>query len=280
MTTPILKLDKVTVTYDHQPLWQDLDFHIAPGQFVALVGPTGGGKSTLLKTILGLLPCTQGQVQLRQRTTLGYVPQRESISWDFPVTVEQVVRMGRYRHTSWWPWANREDRRQAMALLDRLGLADYSKRQINELSGGQQQRVFLARALIGTPQLLLLDEPTAGVDMKTQHDILHLLRELNAEGMTILLTTHDLNTIASHVTWVMCFNRGIVAQGPPAVVLSPSILRQTYDAEMAVITHDGMTFIANRSLIHRHGGARKTSRPATTERLNLSQRRVADGTAS
>lgn len=116
--------------------------------------------------------------------------------------------------------------------------------------------------------------------MKTQHDVLHLLRELNGEGMTIILTTHDLNTIASHVPWVVCFNRGIVAEGPPAVVLSPSILRQTYNAEMAVITHEGMTFIANRSLIHRHTIARKPSRPIATEVRNISQQRVADGTAS
>lgn len=272
MPAPILALDQVTVAYDHQPLWQDLSFHIAPGQFVALVGPTGGGKSTLLKTILGLLPCASGTVALRHPVSVGYVPQRESISWEFPVTVEQVVRMGRYRHTHWWPWASREDRRQTMTLLERLGLAPYANRQINELSGGQQQRVFLARALIAKPQLLLLDEPTAGVDMKTQHDILHLLRELNGEGITILLTTHDLNTIASHVPWVMCFNRGIVAQGPPAAVLTPSTLRQTYDADMTVVTQDGMTFIANRSLIHRHADARNGR--------DLSRRRAADGTAS
>jgi zinc/manganese transport system ATP-binding protein/zinc transport system ATP-binding protein len=156
-------------------------------------------------------------------------------------------------------------------LLQRLGLATYAKRHINELSGGQQQRVFLARALIGKPQLLLLDEPTAGVDMKTQHEILHLLRELNGDGMTILLTTHDLNTIASHVPWVICFNRGIIAQGPPAAVLTPAILRQTYDADMTVMTRGETTFIANRSLVHRHAqprGPRQAPYP-----------KAADGTA-
>lgn len=272
MPAPILTLDQVTVSYDQQPLWQDLSFFIAPGQFVALVGPTGGGKSTLLKTILGLQPHSAGTVQLRPHVTVGYVPQRESIAWDFPVTVEQVVRMGRYRQTHWWPWANREDRRQTLAMLDRLGLADYAHRQINELSGGQQQRVFLARALIGQPQLLLLDEPTAGVDMKTQHDILHFLRELNAQGITILLTTHDLNMVASHVPWVMCFNRGIVEEGPPAVALTPSVLRRTYDADMTVVTQNGLTFIANRSLIHHHATPRNGR--------SASRRRTADGTAS
>lgn len=181
--------------------------------------------------------------------------------------------MGRYRHTTWWPWASREDRRQTAMLLERLGLTTHAHRHIGELSGGQQQRVFLARALIGKPQLLLLDEPTAGVDMKTQHEILHLLRELNGEGITIVLTTHDLNTIASHVPWVICFNRGIVAQGPPAAVLTPAILRQTYDAQMTVVSQDGMTFIANRSLVHRHADKKST-------RQRQVQRRAADGTAS
>jgi zinc/manganese transport system ATP-binding protein/zinc transport system ATP-binding protein len=254
MPHPLLELHQVTAGYNHQLVFQQLDWSLMPRQFVALVGPTGGGKSTLLKTILGLVPCLTGTVQRAAPTTIGYVPQRETIDWHFPVTVEQVVRMGRYRRTHVWPWASREDRQQAAALLERLGLTPYARRHISELSGGQQQRVFLARALIGKPQLLLLDEPTTGVDMKTQHDILHLLRELNGEGMTILLATHDLNTVASHIPWVICFNRGIVAQGTPSVVLNPAILRQTYDADMMVVRQGEMTFIASRSLIHRHVG--------------------------
>jgi zinc/manganese transport system ATP-binding protein/zinc transport system ATP-binding protein len=254
MPHPLLELRRVTAGYNHLPVFEQLDWSLMPRQFVALVGPTGGGKSTFLKTILGLVPCLAGTVQRAAPTTIGYVPQRETIDWHFPVTVEQVVRMGRYRRTHMWPWASREDRQQAAALLERLGIAPYARRHISELSGGQQQRVFLARALIGKPQLLLLDEPTTGVDMKTQHDILHLLRELNGDGMTILLATHDLNTVASHIPWVICFNHGIVAQGTPGVVLNPAILRQTYDADMMVVRQGEMTFIASRSLIHRHVG--------------------------
>jgi ABC-type Mn2+/Zn2+ transport system ATPase subunit len=272
MPAPLVELCHATAVYDDQPVWDDLDFALAPGQFAAVVGPTGCGKSTLLKYILGLLPQRPGSLHARSQLTVGYVPQRETIAWQFPVTVEQVVRMGRYRQSSLWPWTSRTDRQHAAALLERLGLAPYAKRHIDELSGGQQQRVFLARALIGSPQLLLLDEPTAGVDMKTQHDILHVLRELNGEGMTILLTTHDLNTIASHVPWVICFNHGIVAQGPPAAVLTPPILRRTYDADMMVVTKDGMTFIANASLVHRHRGSRQNR--------TASPQRTADGTAS
>lgn len=272
MAEPILALEHVSAGYARRPLWSAFDLTIQPGQFIAIVGPTGGGKSTLLKTMLGLMPCMTGKVHRASGRRIGYVPQRETIDWHFPVTVEQVVRMGRYGDTSRWPWSTAADRLATAALLERLGLTPYARRAICELSGGQQQRVFLARALVGQPHLVLLDEPTAGVDLKTQHDILHVLRELNGAGVTIVLTTHDLNTVASHIPWVICFNRGLVAQGTPAVVLTPSTLRKTYDADMAVIRQDGMTFIVNRSLVHRHAGM--------LERTGSDIRKTADGTAS
>jgi zinc/manganese transport system ATP-binding protein/zinc transport system ATP-binding protein len=189
-------------------------------------------------------------VQRLPQVTMGYVPQREMIDWRFPVTAEQVVLMGRYRHTSHWPWATR--RSPGGCGTPRSPGLTPARRHIRQLSGGQQQRIFLARALVAKPQLLLLDEPTTGVDLKTQHDILHLLHELNREGMTILLATHDLNTIASHVPWVICFQHGVIAQGPPETVFTPDILRQTYNADMVVLRQDDMLFIANRSLAHPH----------------------------
>jgi len=252
MSDPLLALHGVSAGYAHHMIFENLDLSLDPGQFAALVGPTGGGKSTLLKLILGLLPCTRGSVYRPRPVTMGYVPQRESIDWGFPVTAEQVALMGRYRHTSPWPWPTRADRRTVAELFERLGLAPYARRHISQLSGGQQQRVFLARALLARPDLLLLDEPTSAVDLKTQHDILHLLHELNRDGMAILLVTHDLNTIASHVPWVMCFQHGLIAQGPPDLVFTPTILRQTYNADMVVLRQGDMTFIANRSLTHVH----------------------------
>jgi zinc/manganese transport system ATP-binding protein/zinc transport system ATP-binding protein len=269
MSDALLALQCVSAGYASQAIFADLDFSLDPGQFAALVGPTGGGKSTLLKLILGLLPCTRGRVQCLPQVTLGYVPQREIIDWRFPVTAEQVVLMGRYRHTGYWPWATRADRREVAQLFERLGLSAYARRHISQLSGGQQQRVFLARALIAKPDLLLLDEPTTGVDLKTQHDILHLLHALNREGMTILLATHDLNTIASHVPWVICFQHGIIAQGPPDMVLTPAILSQTYNADMVVLHQGDLTFIANRSLAHEHVARQGT--------LAHRSRRVNDG---
>jgi zinc/manganese transport system ATP-binding protein len=246
MPTPLLALKQVTAGYAEQPIFVDLDLAILPGQFAAIVGPTGGGKTTLLKTILGLLPRTSGKIYWPRTLTIGYVPQRETIDWYFPVTAQQVVLMGRHRQTSPWPWPSREDRRQAAILLERLGLAPVARQHISQLSGGQQQRVFLARALIGNPDLLLLDEPTTGADIKTQSELLQLLRELNGEGMTILLTTHELSTVASRVPWVICFNRGLVAQGDPEAVLTPHLLRRTYDADMAMLTLADLPFPANR----------------------------------
>lgn len=252
MSDALLTLHGVSTGYASHEVFSGLDLSLHAGQFAALVGPTGCGKSTLLKLILGLLSCTKGRLQRRPRLSIGYVPQREMIDWHFPVTAAQVVQMGRYAQTSRWPWPSRADRQAVTEMLECLGLAPYAHRHISQLSGGQQQRVFLARALVSKPQLLLLDEPTSGVDLKTQHDVLHLLHTLNREGMTILLATHDLNTIASHVPWVICFQHGVIAEGPPEEVFTPTILRQTYNADMVVLRQDDITFIANRSLTHPH----------------------------
>jgi zinc/manganese transport system ATP-binding protein len=236
MRLPLLVLQQVTSGYPDQPIFEDLDLAIMAGQFAAIVGPTGGGKTTLLKTILGVLPCRSGTIHGARPSAIGYVPQRESIDWAFPVTTQQVVLMGRHRQTSRWPWSTDEDRRLVAALLERLGLTPYASRHISQLSGGQQQRVFLARALIGKPELLLLDEPTTGIDMKSQFELLQLLRELNQEGITILLTTHDLSAVASQVPWVICFNRGLVAQGKPGEVFTSSLLQRTYEADRTLFS--------------------------------------------
>jgi zinc/manganese transport system ATP-binding protein/zinc transport system ATP-binding protein len=266
MSAPLISLQHVTAGYNHQPIFQDLTLSIALGQFAAIVGPTGAGKSTLLKTMLGLISYQRGTVSLLPQVTIGYVPQREVIDWQFPLTVEQVVLLGRYQQTNRFPWWSRTDRQQAALWLDRLGMTPYAKRHISQLSGGQQQRVFLARALIGNPQLLLLDEPTTGVDMKTQHEILHLLQTLNQEGMTILLTTHDLNIVVTHMPWVICFNHRIIAQGIPGEVFTPETLQHTYGADIRVLRQGDLTFIANSSLSHSHVSADSdpTSQPPRT----------------
>jgi zinc/manganese transport system ATP-binding protein/zinc transport system ATP-binding protein len=253
---PIIELVDVSCGYDHSLVFEKVDLNIYQGQFAGIVGPTGSGKTTLLKVILGLVKPLHGTVTILGQPVqgkappfIGYVPQLESVDWDFPVTVEQVVLMGRYREMGVLPWPNSRDRQLVSELLERLGLTAYAKRQIRNLSGGQQQRVFLARALIGNPKLILLDEPTAGVDLKTQHDILHLLAEVNLKGVTILLTTHDLNAIAAHLPWVICFNQRVIAQGAPEEIFTTEVLRQTYNSEMMVIKQGSLTLIANSALV-------------------------------
>jgi zinc/manganese transport system ATP-binding protein/zinc transport system ATP-binding protein len=170
----------------------------------------------------------------------------ETINWHFPVTVEEVVLMGRAANSGPWPWPSRADRLAMGEILNRLGLLHLAKPHIRNLSGGQQQRVFLARALMRNPRLLLLDEPTTGVDIKTRHDILHLLHDLNDSGITIVLTTHDLNAVATHLPHVVCLNHTVVAEGHPHDVFTPEILSQTYGADMIVLRHDHMLVIADR----------------------------------
>lgn len=169
--------------------------------------------------------------------------------------------MGRWRRASLRPWMTRRDKADADRVLERLGIGGLGGRQIRELSGGQQQRVFLARAMIAEPQLLLLDEPTSGVDIRTRDEVLHLLAELNHEGMTIVLTTHELNTVAAHLPWVVCVNRRIVAEGDPDEVFTAPVLNATYDADLRIVRQDGHVLVADAAphrvrdaLRHRHDG--------------------------
>jgi zinc/manganese transport system ATP-binding protein/zinc transport system ATP-binding protein len=257
---------RVTCGYAGAPALTDIDLSIMAGDFLGLVGPSGAGKTTLLRAILGAVDIYHGEIIVegrpidRRRPRAGYVPQLETIDWNFPVTVEQVVLMGRYSD-SWLPWHTKRETERAYAVMERLGIEDLGKRHIRALSGGQQQRAFLGRALVSNPRLLLLDEPTSGVDIKTRDDILHLLDELNHEGVTVIMTTHELNAVAAHLPWVVCVNRSIVAEGPPSEVYRPDILERTYGAEMAVVQYEGMTLVAEtphrlgRASARHHAGA-------------------------
>lgn len=243
MSSHAIDLVDVTCGYGGDPVIHGVTLRIPAGQFVGLVGPSGAGKTTLLRAMLGLAPRVAGVVQVggrmvapeRPPEAVGYVPQVETVDWNFPVTVQDVVIMGRVARMGRLPWPSREDRRAASEVLERLGIGGLEKRHIRELSGGQQQRTFLARALIGQPRILLLDEPTASVDVKTRDDILHLLVELNRAGVTIVMTTHELNAVAAHLPWVVCVNRAVIAQGPPHRVFTAPILTRTFGTEMRVV---------------------------------------------
>ncbi len=247
---PIVELDDVTCGYDSQPVLSSVTLNIMPGDFVGLLGPSGSGKTTLLRTILGAVPIMAGEVRVhglatsQRKPRSGYVPQLETIDWNFPVTVEEVVMMGRTMSNILFPWFKSPERKLAHQMMERLGISQLARRHIRELSGGQQQRVFLARALVSSPSLLLLDEPTSGVDIKTRDDVMHLLHDLNHQGVTIIMTTHEINAVAVHLPWVVCINGRKLAEGPPAEVITSEILQQTYGAEMPVIQYEGMTIVA------------------------------------
>ena len=250
---PVLELNQVNFGYGSELVLEDISLHLHPGQFVALVGPSGAGKTTLLKLILGTLKPTHGEICFHGENLasghtprIGYVPQLESVDWNFPVTVEQAVWMGQVRDKNPWPWMTSMERSQVMSCLDRLGIADLAGRHIRDLSGGQQQRVFLARALLSKPDLLVLDEPTVGLDIQTAEMILVLLSELNKQGITLLMTTHDLNAAAAHLPWVICLNRRVISQGTPEDVFIEEVLNETYRGDMLIFRHNGMLFIQQK----------------------------------
>ncbi len=252
----LIELKQVCFGYSDKLVLEEINLHLHAGQFAALVGPSGAGKTTLLKLILGTLRPTRGDICIdgcvidsSRKLRVGYVPQLETVDWNFPVTVEQVVLMGAAMGSGrrkFLPWYNADDKQRMRRILESLGLEGFRDRHIRDLSGGQQQRTFLARALMAEPDLLVLDEPTAGVDLRTAENVLHMLADLNQNGMTILMTTHDLNAAAAHVPWVICLNHSILAQGSPEDVFTVATLNQTYNGDMMVIRQDGLIIIQER----------------------------------
>ncbi|OLF15507.1 metal ABC transporter ATP-binding protein [Actinophytocola xanthii] len=248
----LVELSGVDHSYGGTPAVYGVDLTVTPEELTAVVGPSGSGKTTLLRLLLGTLRPTRGVVRRRPGLAVGYVPQLETINWDFPVTVRECVLMAR-RQSRPWPWPTRAERLEVAEVLERLGIASVAGRRVRELSGGQQQRMFLARALLRRPALLLLDEPTSGLDLATRHDILHLLGELNRRGTAILLTTHDLNGIATHLPRVICLARTVVAHGPPESVIRPDILERTFGARLEVLEHLGLRVVVDREAGRRVG---------------------------
>ena len=237
---PAVELRNLYVAYDHRPVLRGVRLTVPPGLLVAFVGPNGAGKSTLFKAILGLVRPAAGTVRIfgkpvaTQRRRIAYVPQRELIDWDFPATVADVVMMGRVPHLGWLRRPGPADRRRVAEALEEVGMAAYADRPLAALSGGQQQRVFIARALAQDADLILLDEPFAGVDAATQEVVRRLLARLRDAGRTILVVDHDLGGI-DHYDRVALVNGRIIAFGPPAEVMTPERLRQTYGGRLTYL---------------------------------------------
>ena len=238
----LVALDNIGFGYSRRPVLDAVTLDFAAGSFTGVVGPSGSGKTSLLKALLGTVTPQRGTVRTAAGLAVGYVPQVDTIDWNFPITVAECVLMSRPQGRR-WPWATAAERAEVAETLDRLGIADLGRRHIRELSGGQQQRMFLARALVRRPQLLLLDEPTSGVDVKTRHEVLHLLSELNDDGLAIVLTTHDLNGVAAHVPRLVALRTRVIAEGTPAEVIRPEVLEATFGADMEVLSHAGMPVV-------------------------------------
>ncbi|MFQ5948853.1 MAG: metal ABC transporter ATP-binding protein [Acidimicrobiia bacterium] len=241
----LIEADRVFFAYQRETVLREVSLTLSPGSLLGLVGPSGSGKTTLLKLLAGALEANVGRVRRAAGIRIGYVPQVETVNWYFPVTVDEVILManGSRRRT---PWYTHEERRDVHRLLHELGIGHLEGRHIRELSGGQQQRVFVARAMISDPQVLLLDEPMAGVDVKTRIDIVALLASLSQRGIAVVLTTHDLNGVAAHLPEVACMNQRIIAKGPPTQTLVPDILYETFGAEMDIIEHEGHPIVIDR----------------------------------
>ncbi len=240
-----MSIHDMTVAYHRRPVLWDIDYNTPPGNLIAIVGPNGAGKSTLIKAVLNLVPTVSGQVSFfgepykKQRRRVGYVPQRSSVDWDFPVNALEVVTMGLYRSIGWFRPVTKKHRQAGMAALDRVGMADYAKRQISQLSGGQQQRVFLARALAQEADLYLMDEPFAGVDAATERAIVAVLRELKDAGRTAMVVHHDLQTVQEYFDEVVLLNMRLIASGPVGDVFTEENLRATYGGKLALLDRVG-----------------------------------------
>lgn len=236
-----LSVHDLTVAYHRKPVVWDIDLEIPEGKLVGIVGPNGAGKSTLIKACLELIPRASGEVLIygqpyrKQRKQVGYVPQRESVDWDFPVSVLDVVAMGTYGQLGWLRPVSRRCKALAMQALERVGLQDFAGRQISQLSGGQQQRVFLARALAQEASLYFMDEPFAAVDAATEQAIVGLLHELKERGRTCLVVHHDLATVAQYFDWVVMLNMRVVAAGPTREVFNEENLCKTYGGKLTLL---------------------------------------------
>jgi manganese/zinc/iron transport system ATP- binding protein len=225
---PPIEVHDLTVSYDKRPVLWNIDMALPEGQIIGVIGPNGAGKSTLIKAILGLIPADSGWVRIygeplsKQRNVVGYVPQRESVDWDFPVTVRDVVLMGTYGR---------------LGLFRRpVGMAQFADRQISNLSGGQRQRVFLARALAQESRVYLLDEPFVGVDAATEGAIIELLRSMKREGRTLLVVHHDLQSVPEYFDSLVMLNMRLVAFGPTREVFTETLLQKTYGGRLTILS--------------------------------------------
>ncbi len=235
MEETMIQVRDMTVAYEAKPVLYHVDLEIPRGKLAAVVGPNGAGKTTLIRSLLGIMKPLSGEIRfglpedIRKSSAIAYVPQSGSVDWDFPATVLDVVMMGRYGHLGWFRRPGKREKQMAMQMLQKVGMEeDYASRQISRLSGGQQQRVFLARALIQQAEVYFMDEPFKGVDVQTEKAIVALLKELKAQGKTVIVVHHDLQTLQEYFDWVTLINQHVIANGPVKEVFTRENISKTY----------------------------------------------------
>lgn len=242
---PVLEIHDLTVSYHKKPVLWGVDFSVPKGKMVGIIGPNGAGKSTLIKSVMGLLPLSSGYAKLMGksldavRNKVSYVPQKESVDWDFPASVFDIVLMGRYGKLGLFNRPRASDKEIAMECLRKVGMDGFRNRQISQLSGGQQQRVFLARALAQMAEIYFMDEPFAGVDAATEKSIIQILKDIKAKGNTVFVVHHDLQSVAQYFDWVILLNTRLVASGPTEKVFTQELMNETYGSNLTVMTEVG-----------------------------------------
>lgn len=238
--SPALQVHQLSVNYDKTPVLWDISLTVPPGKIVGIIGPNGAGKSTFIKTALGLIQPISGKIEFfgeplsSARRRIAYVPQRESVDWDFPVTVRDLVMMGRYGSLGLCKWPRKADWVAVDHHLELIGMSGYANRQISQLSGGQQQRAFIARALVQEADIYFMDEPFAGIDMATETTIINILHQLKSKGKTAFVVHHDLNTVERYFDWIILLNMRLIACGSVVEVFNPDTLNMTYGKSYAL----------------------------------------------
>lgn len=246
-----VKVNNLTVSYSGKKVFENISFSVGAGQLVGIIGPNGAGKSTLLRSILGLMSIDRGDVQILNgsvssaRRKIAYVPQRNDINLDFPVSVEDVVMMGRFPHLSWWGLPRKKDRLVVKQSLEKVGMLGYCHRQIGQLSGGQLQRVFLARALAQEAELFFLDEPFAGIDISSESMIMNLLRDLRDQGKSIFVVHHDLSKAEIYFDTLVLLKNRLVAFGSKEVVFREETLREAYEGRVSTFSVSDKLVVVN-----------------------------------
>lgn len=239
---PALEIHDLTVAFDRKPVLWNIDLTIPQGKLIGVIGPNGAGKSTLIKAVMGILDLSSGYVKIfdrdigEVRSRISYVPQRESVDWDFPASVLDVVLMGRYAHLGLFKRPRKADRDIAMDCLKKVGMDSFARRQISQLSGGQQQRTFLARALAQQADIYFMDEPFSGVDAATEKTIINLLRNMTHHGKTVMVVHHDLHSVSQYFDWVIMLNTRLVAFGPTETTFTPKNLHETYGGKLTILS--------------------------------------------